>query len=390
MAREISVGLAGCGVVGGALVRLLHESRPTIESRYGVRFNLSSVLVRDAARDRCLPISRSIFTSDRGAFIADDADIVVEATGNSEAASHLARSALGRGKRFVTANKELIASEGAELESIARSTFTTLDFGASVGGSAPVIPLLRDLIGASTPKSVRGILNGTSNYILSLVERGSTLEEALASARARGLAERDASRDIDGRDVAAKLAIVAWVAFGVSPSRLEISRFGIATHTSRLVEAAESLGGCVRLLGECVVVGDRIIAVYVEPVVVAKDHAFARTVFEDNRVEVDLGWTAPLSVSGPGAGGLPTATAILGDLLSAVAPRNDRFAQKTETFSCSEDPRDHKWLVIHEDRYEVVTARRDLLRDRIAALGASERNVAVARLEILARSPEIE
>src|SRR5215212_2647595 len=138
MPREISVGLAGCGVVGGALVRLLHESRPTIESRYGVRFNLSSVLVRDAARDRCLPISRSLFTSDRGAFIADDADIVVEATGNPEAASHLARSALGRGKRFVTANKELIASEGAELESIARSTFTTLDFGASVGGSAPV------------------------------------------------------------------------------------------------------------------------------------------------------------------------------------------------------------------------------------------------------------
>ena len=390
MTREITVGLAGCGVVGGALVRLLHDSGPTIEARYGVRFALSSVLVRDAARDRCLPISRSLFTSDRGVFIADDAEIVVEATGNSEAASQLARAALGRGKRFVTANKELIASEGAELASIARSTAAALDFGASVGGSAPVIPLLRDLIGASTPKSVRGILNGTSNYVLTLVERGATLEEALASARVRGLAERDSSRDIDGRDIAAKLAIVAWVAFGVSPARLDISRFGIGTHTSRLVDVAASLGGCVRLLGECAVVGDRRIAVYVEPVVVAKDHAFARTEFEDNRVEVDLGWTAPLSVSGPGAGGLPTATAILGDLLGAVYPRTDRFAHKEQSFICTEDPRDHRWLVIHGDRYEVVTARRNVLREKLGLLGADERNVAVARLEILARSPETE
>ena len=384
MTREISVGLAGCGVVGGAFVRLLHESRPAIESRYGVRFELSSVLVRDAARDRCLPISRSIFTSDRGAFIAENSDIVVEATGNSEAASHLARSTLGRGKRFVTANKELIAAEGAELTSIARSSSAALDFGASVGGSAPVIPLLRDLIGASTPISVRGILNGTSNFVLSHVERGATLEDALALARTRGLAELDAARDLDGRDVAAKLAIVAWVAFGVFPSQLEISRFGIETHTRRLVDTATRLGGRVRLIGECAVVGDRSIAIYVEPVVVAESSAFARTEFEDNRFEVDLGWSAPLSVSGPGAGGLPTATAILGDLLSAVSPRAEHEASR-EQHVCTDDPREHRWLLVHDDKYEVLTSRRSALRKKLTARGHED--VAVARLEILS-NPE--
>ena len=376
MTREISVGLAGCGVVGGALVRLLHESGTAVRERYGVTFALSSVLVRDTARDRCLPLPSSLFTSDRGAFIKNEVDIVVEATGNAEAASEIARSALGRGKTFVTANKELIAREGDELACIARSASGGLDFGASVGGSAPVIPLLRDLIGVSAPKSVRGILNGTSNYVLSLLERGATLDDALASARQRGLAEQDASRDLDGRDVAAKLAIVAWVAYGVSPQRLQVSRYGIGNLTPRLIDAAASLGGRVRLLGECAVVSDNRIAAFVEPVIVAGDSAFARTEFEDNRVEVDLGWPAPLSVSGPGAGGIPTATAILGDLLRAVSPIPNRPLHN-ETFGCGADPRTHRWLIVHEDRWEVLTARRDELPC------GPDGSKAVARLEIL-------
>lgn len=381
MDREISVGLAGCGVVGGALVRLLHESGPAVRERYGVTFSLSSVLVRDTARDRCLPLPSSLFTSDRGAFIENEADIVVEATGNAEAASEIARSALGRGKTFVTANKELIAREGDELACIARSSSAALDFGASVGGSAPVIPLLRDLIGVSTPKSVRGILNGTSNYVLSLLERGASLDDALASARRRGLAEQDASRDLDGRDAAAKLAIVAWVAYGVAPQRLHVSRYGLGTLAPRLIEAAASLGGCVRLIGECAAVSDRRIAAFVEPVVVARDSAFARTEFEDNRVEVDLGWPAPLSVSGPGAGGVPTATAILGDLLRAASPGVTR-PQINETFACGSDPRSHRWLLVQEDRYRILTARRDEL-----PADSGETSTAIARLEILTPPP---
>jgi homoserine dehydrogenase len=388
MTREISVGLAGCGVVGGALVRLLHESEPAVRERYGITFALSSVLVRDTSRDRCLPLPSSLYTSDRGAFIENEVDIVVEATGNAEAASEIARSALGRGKTFVTANKELIAREGDELASIAHSSCAALDFGASVGGSAPVIPLLRDLIGVSTPKSVRGILNGTSNYVLSLLERGVTLDEALSSARQRGLAEQDASRDLDGRDVAAKLAIVAWVAYGVSPQALQVPRYGIGASTQALIEAAASLGGRVRLLGECRAISDRRIAAFVEPVVVGRDHAFARTEFEDNRVEVDLGWPAPLSVSGPGAGGAPTATALLGDLLKAASPAVNRPVTH-DAFKCGPDPRTHRWLVARRDRYEVLTARRDELQARLERDGLDRATTAIARLEILANSAEL-
>src|SRR5207248_3289709 len=125
---------------------------------------------------------------------------------------------LARWKKFITANKELVASHGDILSGLARDNETALDFGAAVGGSAPVISTLRDLVGACTPLSVRGILNGTSNYVITLLESGATLDAALQSARARGLAEADCTRDLDGRDAAAKLAIIAWIAFGIRPS----------------------------------------------------------------------------------------------------------------------------------------------------------------------------
>jgi homoserine dehydrogenase len=310
-AATVRVGLAGCGVVGGALVRLLDESSDSIESRYGVKLELSRILVRDAKRDRGLPIHRSIFTNDRNDFLSHDTDVIVEAIGGTDAASAIARGSLGRGLRFVTANKELIASEGAELASLAREKSTALDFGASVGGSAPVIALLRDLLGSSTPRSVKGILNGTSNYVLTLIEQGATVADAIERARLRGLAEQDCSRDLDGRDIAAKLAIVTWMSFGVAPSKVEIPRLGITRHTPRLIEAARTLGGKVRLIGQCDAIAKREVTAAVEPVVFPEHHAFAQTELEDNRLEVDLGWTAPLTVSGPGAGGLPTATALL-------------------------------------------------------------------------------
>jgi homoserine dehydrogenase len=380
MTREVEpsvvrVGLAGCGVVGGALVRLLDESAESIKARYGVRFELSGVLVRNPSRDRGLPLSQSIFTSDRQRFLSNETDIVVEAIGGCEIASEIARSSLGSGRRFVTANKELIAREGPELASLARQKSTALDFGAAVGGSAPVITLLRDLLGTSTPRSVRGILNGTSNYVLTQIERGATLETALASARSRGLAEVDCARDLNGADIAAKLAIVVWMSFGVAPSLVDIPTFGITRHIPKLVEAAAVLGGKVRFIGECVATGRRDLSAFVEPVVFPEHHAFSRTELEDNRIEVDLGWTTPLAVSGPGAGGVPTATALLGDLLN-LAPRSNERAELAAHFNCVEDRRVHRWLVASGDQWQVFSATRQELRQRVDA------DVAVARLEL--------
>jgi homoserine dehydrogenase len=341
--RTIRVALAGCGVVGSALVRLLHSSADAIGARHGVRVEIVRVLVRDPRRKRDVPLRAGIFTSDVEQFIAEDVDVVVEAIGGSNVAGAIARAALGRGTRLITANKELIASAGASLAALGRGSGTALDFGAAVGGSVPVISTLRDLLGTSRPAYARGILNGTSNYVLSLLERGSGYPEALAAACRRGLAESDCTRDMDGSDTAAKLAIIAWVAFGVDPSKVIVRRAGLLPDPARFVRHASALGGRVRLLGECARVSSGEIGCVVEPVIFPLESAFARTELEENCVEIDLGWSGPLAISGPGAGGAPTATSLLGDLLASGEPVIDCDAG--EAFTAVADPRAHSWLV---------------------------------------------
>jgi len=342
--RTVRVALAGCGVVGGGLVRLLHESAPAIAARFGKRFELTRVLVRDPSRDRNLPLDRRLFTSDLGAFLAHDADVIIEAIGGHEPARTIAAAALRRGTKVITANKELVASHGDRLSALAREYDASLDFGAAVGGSAPVISTLRDLVGASTPVSVRGILNGTSNYIISLLERGASLDGALASARELGLAESDCTRDLNGRDAASKLAIIAWIAFGIRPTELHVRRTSLIPGLERLVRFASLTGTRVRLIAECRRLPDQRVTASVEPVFVSSDSAFGRTSLEENRVEVDLGWSSPLSVSGPGAGGSPTAAALLSDLLRESQPPNDRGAGAAR-FHSVDDSCEHRWAI---------------------------------------------
>ncbi len=342
--RTIRIALAGCGVVGSGLVRLLHDSSAAIASRFGVRFAITTVLVRDTTRDRGVPIDSRLFTNDLESFLAHDADVVIEAVGGEEPARTIAISALRRGRKLITANKELIAAYGESLDELANLHRTGLDFGAAVGGSAPVISTLRDLVGASAPRSVRGILNGTSNFVITQLERGATLESALESACNRGLAEADCTRDLDGRDAAAKLAIIAWIAFGIRPSSLQLRRLSLLPGLEQLARIAVARGGRLRPIAECTRLdGNRIVAA-VEPVIVSESTAFARTTLEENRVEVDLGWTSPLSVSGPGAGGEPTAAALLSDLVRASAPPNDRGAEAIQ-FTSARDDRHHRWLI---------------------------------------------
>jgi homoserine dehydrogenase len=342
--RTVRLALAGCGVVGGGLVRLLYESAPAIAARFGVRFDLTSVLVRDVNRERNLPLEARLFTNSLDAFLSHNADVVIEAVGGDEPARTIASDALRRGKKVITANKDLLASHGDSLSALASENQAGLDFGAAVGGSAPVISTLRDLVGASTPLSVRGILNGTSNYVISLLERGVSLETALASARERGLAEADCSRDLDGRDAAAKLAIIAWITYGIRPAGLHIRRTPLVPGLECLVRVAKTEGARVRLIAECTQLPGHRVTAAVEPVIVDSRSAFGQTTLEENRVEVDLGWPSPLSVSGPGAGARPTAAALLSDLLRVSPPPNDRGAGATPFISVA-DPRAHRWLV---------------------------------------------
>ena len=343
--RDVRLALAGCGVVGGGLVRLLHEARDEIASRFDVNFSVASVLVRNPTRERHVPVPDSLFTNDLDAFLRTDADVVVEAIGGEEPAQTIAAAALRGGRKFVTANKELIAGSGDRLCDLARETGTSLDFGAAVGASAPVISTLRDLLGASPPRSVRGILNGTSNFVITELERGVELERALAAARERGLAEADCSRDLDGRDAAAKLAISAWIAFGIAPSTLRIRRTSLLPGLPELVRTAAGLGGRLRLLAECTQIDANSVVASVEPTVVSAASGFSRTLGEENRIEIDQGWSAPLTVSGPGAGAAPTATALLSDLLRTSPPPNTRGGE-ARVFYPTVDGREHRWLLL--------------------------------------------
>jgi homoserine dehydrogenase len=336
----VRIALAGCGAVGSALLRELVARRETLAERHGVEIVLTRVLVRDVARERAAPFDRALLTADVDDFLDTDADIVIEAIGGLDPAGRIARSALGRGRELVTANKELLATHGSELAALAVRQGTALRYDAAVGGGVPVLRLLDDALGAGTPTSVRGILNGTSNFVLTRLEQGASLDAALDRARAAGFAEADASRDLDGRDAAAKLALVAWAAFGIAPESLDVRRRSLLPDPARYVRLAARFDRSVRQVAECALVDGAVLAT-VEPVLVERDGAFARTRDEQNRVEVHTGWSAPLCASGPGAGGLPTATAVLSDLLQS--PRRARRAPRASAASL--DSRRSRWAI---------------------------------------------
>jgi homoserine dehydrogenase len=296
--------------------------------------------VRDLARPRAAAVDRALLTADVDEFLATDADVVIEAIGGIEPARRIAESALRRRRELVTANKELLAAHGSALAALARAHGVSLRYDAAVGGGVPVLRLLDDALGAGTPSVVRGILNGTTNFVLGRLEGGATLDDALQAARAAGFAEADAARDLDGRDAAAKIALVAWAAFGVAPEGVVVRRQSLLPDPARYTRLAARLGRCVRQVAECAAIDGAVVAA-VEPLLVDAGSALAATRDEQNRIEVHTGWSAPLCASGPGAGGLPTATALLSDLVSTSrCPR-----RRTGAVAMRDDPRRSRWAI---------------------------------------------
>lgn len=312
--EPIRVALAGCGAVGGAFAAL--------KSRVGRVGNdpvqLTRVLVK--RRGEVRPVWPRSVTLDLDEFLGSNAEVVVEAIGGLEPALTIARHVLGRGGALITANKALVRAHGVELTALANESGGWLGFEAAVGGGVPMVRAVREAAALGAPESLRGIFNGTANYVLSRLEAGETLAAAVAAARARGLAEADVSRDLDGRDVADKLAVLAWVAWGVDPREVAVSRRGLLPDPAALVAAARATGGRLRLVGACQRTPDGIVAT-VRPEVVAPDSALGQTVGEQNRLVVNLGWAAPLELAGPGAGGVPTAAALWSDLREWHAAR---------------------------------------------------------------------
>jgi homoserine dehydrogenase len=339
--RTIRVALAGCGVVGGELVRLLRGSEAEVRARHGVRFELVRVLVRGADRPRPHELPPGVLTTDLAAFLATDAELVVEAIGGLDPAVRIAEAALAAGRRLVTANKAVIAAHGARLAALARRSGGRLDFESAVGGGIPVVRALRDSLALTEIRSVRGILNGTTNFILTRLGDGSSYASALAEAQARGFAEADPARDVSGEDAADKIRILAWLAFGVTPATLPVRRRGIVPHPDRLARDAALLGGVPRLVAEAARTEGGIVAA-VEPTVVAVASELGRTRDEENAVRVESRWNGVVRLAGPGAGGPSTASALLGDMLRSTRRTPRDGALRVRGIA---DRRAHRWAV---------------------------------------------
>jgi homoserine dehydrogenase len=319
MGDVMRVGLLGCGNVGSALVRLIHENSALIEARAGVGIEVTRIAVRDVKRKREVDLPGSVFTDDPRTVVASDGvDVVVEVMGGIDPARELIGEALRAGKPVVTANKELIAGHGVELFDAAAAAGVDLLFEASVAGGIPLMRPLRESLAGDRIRRVMGIVNGTTNYILTrMAEDGSSFAAALAEAQRLGYAEPDPTADVEGLDAAAKAAIIATIAFGAQVTAADVYAEGITAITDDDIASARTLGYVVKLLAVAEEV-DGDVAVRVHPAMVPAQHPLAAVRDSFNAVFIEGDAVGELMLYGRGAGGNPTASAVLGDLVDAV------------------------------------------------------------------------
>src|SRR6185295_9316884 len=299
------IGLLGHGTVGGAFATLLEERADEIAAVTGLRPDLVGVLTR----------SRGEFAD-----ILERSDLIVEVMGGLEPAREHVLAAMAAGRHVVTANKQLLSQHGEELWSCARENRVQLRFEAAVAGVVPVIRVLQETLAAAHVDRLHGIVNGTTNFILTrMAETGASYDDALAEAQRLGYAEADPSEDVNGKDAAAKMAILARLAFN-TPVHLDDVRYeGIEHITGEDMEYARELGLGLKLIGTAERI-DGGVSVRVHPAFLYGDHPLASVSGPFNAVSIDSQATTEITLSGPGAGGPQTASAVLGDVISAMIP----------------------------------------------------------------------
>jgi homoserine dehydrogenase len=318
--RVMKVGMLGCGNVGAAVVRLLDEHRDDIARRAGCRLEVAKVAVRDPAKPRDVPLDPTRFVADPLEVIDDpDVDIVCELLGGVEPAGSLIVGAFDRDKPVVTANKELLATRGRELFDASDAKGLDLYFEAAVGGGIPLIRPLKESLAGERLRRVMGIVNGTTNFILTkMSEEGRGFDDVLREAQILGYAEADPSADVDGHDAAAKCAILASIAFNARVVAEDVYREGISRVGPEDIEYARRLGYVVKLLAIAEMDEDERIAVRVHPAMIPAAHPLASVRDAFNAVFVEGPRVGELMFYGRGAGGDPTATAVVGDLIAVA------------------------------------------------------------------------
>ncbi len=325
----LTVAIAGLGTVGSAVLRHLQQNAALITARAGQPITVKAVSARDKTRSRNADLSAIEWHDDpRALATLPGVDVVVELMGGAEgAARQLAESALANGKHIVTANKALIATHGATLARLAKTNNVQLSFEAAVAGGIPIIKTLRESLAGDNIEKLSGILNGTCNYILTRM-RNAKLDfaAALAEAQQHGYAEADPSADIDGHDTANKLAILVALAFGTEPNLAAIKAEGIRSITALDLQFAEELGYRVKLLGTARQHAEGI-EQRVCPTLIRESSPLARIDGALNAVLIHGKQVGPLTLEGAGAGGAPTANAVIADLIDiARGHRTDAFS----------------------------------------------------------------
>jgi homoserine dehydrogenase len=319
-APTVRVALLGCGNVGGALAEILLTRSDDVAARTGIRLELVGIAVAHPEKPRPAAVDPALIETDAAALVARaDVDVVVELIGGLHPAHELVEAALRAGKPVVTGNKALLAVAGAELAEVAASAGVDLLYEAAVAGAIPVIRPLRESLAGEQIERVMGIVNGTTNYILTRMEdEGAPYDEVLREAQALGLAEADPSADVDGHDAAAKAAILAALAFGSDVVDGDVHREGISGLDAADVAYANRLGYSVKLLAVAELVdGGPELSVRVHPAMVPRTHPLASVRGAFNAVFVEGAVSGELMLYGRGAGGDPTASAMLGDLVDA-------------------------------------------------------------------------
>ena len=316
----VRIGVLGCGNVGAAFIQLIDEQAGAIEARTGLRLVVTKVAVRSVSRERSVELPEGVLTRDAHAVVADpDVDVVVEVIGGIEPARELITTALANGKPVITANKELLANVGSELYAAADEAEVDLLFEAAVAGGIPLIRALRESLRGEPIRRVMGIVNGTTNYILTkMTEEGADYSAALAEAQALGFAERDPTADVEGFDAGAKAAIIASIAFGVKIVAGDVYHEGISRISAQDIAVAKRLGYVVKLLGIAEQYPTGEVAVRVHPTMVPVNHPLASVRESYNAVFVEGRAVGSLMFYGRGAGGFPTASAVLGDVIDAA------------------------------------------------------------------------
>ena len=322
MAEPVRIALLGCGNVGSQVVRLLAEHGDDLTARVGRPLELVGVAVRDTSRPRPGVPSHLLTDDAAGLVSGGDIDVVVELVGGIEPARSLVLDAMAHGASVVTANKALMAADGARLHEAAAQAGVDLYFEAAVAGAIPLLRPLRESLVGDRVSRVMGIVNGTTNYVLDRMDTaGEPFDAVLADAQRLGYAEADPTADVDGHDAAAKAAILASLAFHTRVIADDVEVTGIRGVTSADIASAQAMDGVVKLLAVADRLDERRVSVWVGPTIIPRSHPLGSVHGAFNAVVVEAEAAGQLMFYGQGAGGAPTASAVLGDVVTTARNR---------------------------------------------------------------------